>query len=100
MPDISNDVQTVISELVTNALRAGTGAIHALLTWRWAENMVELQIWDDAAGVPAMREPDFAAETGRGLFIVAALSAAWGHHPGADGGKVVWARFAPERSRR
>ncbi|GAA4610561.1 hypothetical protein GCM10023195_43820 [Actinoallomurus liliacearum] len=27
------------------------------------------------------------------LFIVEALSTAWGHHPGTDGGKVVWARF-------
>lgn len=94
---LADDVQTVVSELVTNALRSGARAIHALLTARWGAG-VEVRIWDDGPGVPLMREPDFIAETGRGLFIVDALSAAWGHHPGADGGKVVWARLAPDRS--
>ncbi|MEV5706544.1 ATP-binding protein [Actinoallomurus sp. NPDC052274] len=90
---LADDLQTVVTELVTNALRAGAGAVHALIEWRWGTDTVELQVWDDAPGRPQLRQPDFVAETGRGLFIVEALSTAWGHHPGADGGKVVWARF-------
>ncbi|MCO5970896.1 ATP-binding protein [Actinoallomurus soli] len=90
---VADDLQTAVTESVTNALRAGAGSIHALIEWHWSTDTVELQVWDDAPGRPQPRRPDFVAETGRGLFIVEALSTAWGHHPGADGGKVVWARF-------
>ena len=99
LSDLADDLQTVVTELVTNSLRAGARTINALIEWRWAGGVVEVQVWDDAPGVPLLRQPDFVAETGRGLFIVDALSAAWGHHPGADGGKVVWARFAVPPSR-
>lgn len=93
LTSVADDLQTVVTELVTNSLRAGADAIHALIQWQWSADTVELQVWDDAPGRPQLRQPDFVAETGRGLFIVAALSTAWGHHPGIDGGKVVWARF-------
>ena len=99
LADHADDLQTVVTELVTNSLRAGAGAIHALIEWRWNAEALEVQVWDDAPGRPQLRQPDFVAETGRGLFIVAALSTAWGHHPAADGGKVVWARFATPTAR-
>lgn len=100
LPDLADDLQTVVTELVTNALRARARAIHALIEWWWSADRVEVQVWDDAPGSPRLQEPDFVAETGRGLFIVDALSTAWGHHPGADGGKVVWARFASRQGHR
>jgi hypothetical protein len=40
-------------------------------------------------------EEDFAAESGRGLFLVDSFSDSWGWHPlaGTLRGKVVWALF-------
>lgn len=59
---------------------------------------VLIMVWDAAGGCPASREAGLYEENGRGLAIVDALSADWGHyHPlpkGADcdnRGKVTWA---------
>jgi hypothetical protein len=48
-----------------------------------------------------LREPDFLAESGRGLLVVASLSDQWGYCPAPEGqdrsaeqGKVVWAAFS------
>jgi anti-sigma regulatory factor (Ser/Thr protein kinase) len=81
----------IVSELVTNALRAGsTGVCIDLET---GERYVRISVIDDAPGVPRPREAHDGAETGRGLQIVAALSAAWGVNRHADA-KEVWADIA------
>ncbi|MFJ8588616.1 ATP-binding protein [Streptomyces sp. NPDC093595] len=102
-----DDVALVVSELVTNALR------HALPTdpparetphdspvrlhlMRWASRLV-CAVRDPSPDSPATREceEDFAAESGRGLFLVETFSDSWGWHPlaGTLRGKVVWALF-------
>lgn len=43
---------------------------------------------------PTVREPDYFAESGRGLHLIEALSDQWGWTPLATGGKVVWATLA------
>jgi hypothetical protein len=55
-------------------------------------------VWDAAGGCPVPREAGPQEESGRGLAIVDALSADWGHyHPLPKGpesgslGKVTWA---------
>ena len=82
----------VVSELATNAVR------HAGTPFR-----VSLGHRDGVAhpGGPGLRgssaDPppgvDPAADGGRGLVIVSALSDSWGVTPCPDGGKEVWARF-------
>ena len=95
---VSDDMETVISELTTNAVQAGALSMAVRLELLTAGRMVEVAVWDDAPGVPEPREPDFVAESGRGLYLVRALSASWGHDP-ADGGKTVWARLPVPSSR-
>jgi hypothetical protein len=54
---------------------------------------------DPSAQTPVPREPDWLAESGRGLQVVATLSSHWGFCVAPDlQGKVVWATFgaAPE----
>ncbi|KQV13411.1 hypothetical protein ASE03_14195 [Kitasatospora sp. Root187] len=53
---------------------------------------------DPSSRGPVAREPDFVAESGRGLHLVDSFSRAWGWHPLAGAGKVVWAVFEAENA--
>jgi len=103
--DRFDDVCLVVSELVTNALRhalpseAPRGAEHGshvrLHLMRWTERLV-CAVRDPSHDTPVPRDSDdFAAESGRGLFLVDSFSDSWGWHPlaGTLSGKVVWALF-------
>jgi len=49
-------------------------------------------VWDANPQPPALIEAGDYAESGRGLFLVAAFSERWGSYPTPQtGGKVVWA---------
>ncbi|MBM9620195.1 ATP-binding protein [Streptomyces zhihengii] len=104
-----DDVSLVVSELVTNALRHAlpdetSAAVHTaayeppvrLHLMRWKSRLV-CAVRDPSHDGPAERESeeDFAAESGRGLFLVDSFSDGWGWHPlaGSLRGKVVWALF-------
>jgi len=92
-----DDAAVVVSELVTNAIRHGLSrdaekALRLILV-RYQCHLV-CMVTDPADRAPAMREPDYVAETGRGLHIIEAISRAWGWVPLLGGGKAVWASFA------
>lgn len=91
-----DDAAIVVSELVTNAIRHGLrqGAEDALglLLVRYTCHLV-CMVTDPADTAPAMREPDYITESGRGLHIIEAMSRAWGWTPLLGGGKAVWAAF-------
>lgn len=77
------------NELVTNAVvHAGT-PVDVLV--RDLHGWVQVEVSDAAKPVPVVVDGVLASESGRGLRIVAALSEAWGAHPG-PGGKTVWFR--------
>ncbi|WP_329119085.1 ATP-binding protein [Streptomyces sp. NBC_01353] len=103
-----DDVSLVVSELVTNALRHALPSdtpqaedgrrtppvrLHLM---RWTSRLV-CAVRDPSHRSPETREgdEDFAAESGRGLFLVDSFSDGWGWHPlaGTLQGKVVWALF-------
>lgn len=106
--DRFDDICLVVSELVTNALRHGLPSAQAesncsdvhqppvrLHLMRWTGRLV-CAVRDPGRTTPEARETDdFAAESGRGLFLVDSFADSWGWHPlaGALGGKVVWALF-------
>jgi anti-sigma regulatory factor (Ser/Thr protein kinase) len=94
-PDLADDAEAVVSELVTNAVRASEGAglpigLRLILTTQ----SVFIEVLDYAPGIPSPREADAEAESGRGLHLVAALAADWGWTP-ANGGKITWAEIRP-----
>jgi hypothetical protein len=93
--DLAADAEAVVSELVTNAVRASERAgspvaVRLILTTR----SVFVEVLDYAPGVPAPREADPAAESSRGLLLVASIARDWGWTP-TQSGKVVWAEVAP-----
>ncbi|MFF2652426.1 ATP-binding protein [Streptomyces sp. NPDC058045] len=103
LADHCDDIGLVVSELVTNALRhalpsdvprpaAPPVRLHLL---HWASRLV-CAVRDPSTDSPiACEVDDFAAESGRGLFLVDSLSQSWGWHPlpNSQPGKVVWAVF-------
>ena len=97
---LSDPVLLLVSELVTNAVKATGGQIadnQSLpmigLTIRLTDASVLTEVWDASQALPVLQEADLTGERGRGLVLVDFLADSWGHF-GADGGKVVWCAVA------
>ncbi|WP_018655966.1 ATP-binding protein [Actinomadura flavalba] len=110
---LADDVGLVVSELVTNALRHSGGHVRGVRHWSVREDYadplgsapmtIQLRLlhrlpWllcgivDASAEAPRRKEPDYIAETGRGLHLVESFTTLWGWR-GLPSGKVVWALF-------
>jgi anti-sigma regulatory factor (Ser/Thr protein kinase) len=91
-------LNTVVSELVTNAVRHTTGAmitvgVHANLDRR----RLVIEVYDGSAAMPQRQEMGPDAEAGRGMFLVEHLALAHGVERTVRG-KRVWAEVAlPEQ---
>lgn len=84
------DAEVIVSELLTNAINARCDSTELMLTAR--DDMVRIEVHDDAAGEPRPRRPDSDDEHGRGLMIVSALAHDWGFERSGRG-KRVWAEL-------
>jgi anti-sigma regulatory factor (Ser/Thr protein kinase) len=87
---LCDDLELVVSELVTNAVRAGSPSIGVSVAVE--RGRVVVRVSDRAGGWPQERQARLDDVGGRGLPLVSALSAAWGVQL-ADDGKVVWAEL-------
>lgn len=88
--ELAEDIVLAASELVTNAVEHGHGEVEIAL--RLTGGVVRLSVRDEADAEPVRRHPDEHSPRGRGLALIEAISAAWGHHR-AGSGKWVWAEF-------
>jgi anti-sigma regulatory factor (Ser/Thr protein kinase) len=94
--NLADDVELVVSELVTNALGVADEVAFTIM-FAADTSEVEVSVWDDGAGMPTLTPPAIHAEKGRGLPLVAALAAEWGCSKGFDGiGKTTWAKLGPK----
>ena len=87
-----DDVVLVVSELVTNSVRAGASDIDVELAI--VDDCLELQVDDDAAGWPNVHHAASEDVTGRGLEIVGKIADEW-HTTRLNPGKrvtVTWSR--------
>lgn len=80
-------VESIVSELVTNAIRHGGGPSRLRLI---QHRVLTCEVSDTNTGQPRPRHPRTLDEHGRGLYLVARLSRRWGSRSAAEG-KVVWA---------
>ncbi|GAU68985.1 hypothetical protein SSP35_10_00140 [Streptomyces sp. NBRC 110611] len=91
---VRDDVELVVSELFTNAVRhTDSEKVSCELTLAGARIRIEV-VDQGGPGVAALhvRPSSLDTECGRGLFLVGALSAGWGSRPADSGhGRVVWA---------
>jgi len=94
----AQSAELVVSELVTNALEHGIAGIPATVRiWLSSDGRrVAIHVWDASPLPPVRKDAGPEAASGRGLMIVAALTADWGCSA-ADTGKVVWAVIDAEQ---
>jgi anti-sigma regulatory factor (Ser/Thr protein kinase) len=74
-PALCDDLALIVSELVTNSVRANARVVDVELRVR--DDRVEVQVTDDAAGWPTPQATAPDSEDGRGLDIVAQLADSW-----------------------
>ena len=114
----SDSVELIVSELMTNALRACTDPVAGRpgydaegrqlpLGLRLASDrrQVLVEIWDGNLAPPVPGQTSLEGETGRGLLMVEAVSSRWGYYypgrqphgtaPDERAAKVVWALVQP-----
>ena len=90
-PDTLGDIELVVSELVTNAVRHGPGAVITLRLVTEADGAVSGEVVDQGDGVVSIRKQELGqTEGGLGLPIVDTLTSSWGVYPGST---HVWFRF-------
>src|ERR1700742_2828456 len=65
---VIDDANVVVSELVTNAVRAGSSAVDLELELH--DDRLWMQVADDADGAPQLQHPGIDADHGRGLQVV------------------------------
>jgi anti-sigma regulatory factor (Ser/Thr protein kinase) len=86
-PADTDDVVLIVDELVTNAVVHGGGRVRLVLRLDGAQLVGE--VGDGSRGAPRAREAGADAESGRGLWLVAALAAEFGVRP-EGAGKTLW----------
>ena len=97
--EYAEDAEIITSELVTNAIchvaDDPAEAIAVTVARVWHPAAVTVIVADSSPYGPVMRETSGTSERGRGLHVVAALSAEWGWRP-QPGGKSIYAVIARE----
>ena len=89
-------LQLIVTELVTNSIvhsrsgRCADGTVTLTLTGH--SRRVRVAVTDSGGPtLPQLREVDFCAESGRGLFLVDALAITWNCFRNPSGAVTTWA---------
>ncbi|GAA1036455.1 hypothetical protein GCM10009557_47220 [Virgisporangium ochraceum] len=89
-PDLDDDLDLVLSELVTNAIRHGGGCTRIEL--RAAGRLLRLSVTDARTSRPVVHLADRSSrESGRGMILVQTIARRWGvRRVRQHRGKSVW----------
>jgi anti-sigma regulatory factor (Ser/Thr protein kinase) len=85
-----NDIQLVVSELVTNAVLHASSEVEVSVAVEREGTTIEVS--DEGEGTPVLSNVTADDEYGRGLNLVQSLAEAWGSRRRADG-TTVWCRI-------
>ena len=86
------DLQLAATELITNAIRAGSPTITVVIAV--PPPILQLAVTDAVASLPMVGDPGLEDTHGRGLNILSAIAQRWGVDSHADDGKTIWAVFS------
>lgn len=89
--EVVRTAELVISELVSNAVQHADAGRFSL-TVRLVEDALRVEVCDTSPVLPRPALPDAHSESGRGLFLVAALTDQYGAEP-TPTGKRCWAEI-------
>lgn len=93
LDDLETDVCMAATELLGNVYKhADKPKPLAVLQLEVIPEHLRLTVSDRSSTAPVVREPDWCAESGRGMFLVKEASVGWGVTFTAEG-KDVWALF-------
>jgi len=87
LDDLAFTTELIVSELVTNAIRYASGQVQLRLIH---DRTLICEVTDGSSTAPHLRHARVSEEGGRGLFLVAQFTRAWGTRYGREG-KTVWA---------
>ena len=86
LDDLAFSTELILSELVTNAIRYGSGPIQVRML---RDRSLICEVFDGSSTSPHLRYAATTDEGGRGLFLVAQLAERWGTRY-TPAGKVIW----------
>ncbi|MBV2357682.1 serine/threonine-protein phosphatase [Streptomyces sp. J2-1] len=86
LDDLSDSVELLVSEVVTNAVRYSTRPVTLRLL---RTDVLRCEVGDDVPQLPRLRQARATDEGGRGLYLVNRLARRWGATR-LSTGKVVW----------
>jgi anti-sigma regulatory factor (Ser/Thr protein kinase) len=102
LAELSDTVQLVVSELLTNAINASRELVRVspVRLWLLSDRVrVMVLVWDGDPRQPVRADPSTEDEVGRGLLLVEAVSTRWSScGAGELGGKLVWALIEADSS--
>ncbi|MEV1046933.1 ATP-binding SpoIIE family protein phosphatase [Streptomyces sp. NPDC049916] len=91
MSELADEVELLISEVVTNAVRYAERPVTLRLL---RTDVLRCEVGDDSPQLPRQRRARDTDEGGRGLFLVNRLARRWGATR-LSTGKVVWFEMGP-----
>jgi anti-sigma regulatory factor (Ser/Thr protein kinase) len=103
LEDLAETAELLVSELVTNAVRASDrlriradlATVPVVAVWLVSDkSSLVIHVWDGNDEMPVRRNAAVDDESGRGLMLVESLSIEWGAYRKAAG-KVVWVKIDP-----
>lgn len=96
IPDaLTQTVELLVTELVTNALRHAAPPLNLSAIYRHtATPVLNCAVSDGSSELPVLCHASMTCESGRGLVLVESLSDRWGSHR-TPGGKIVWCELNP-----
>ncbi|WP_327661774.1 MULTISPECIES: ATP-binding SpoIIE family protein phosphatase [unclassified Streptomyces] len=86
LEDLTDSVELLVSEVVTNAVRYATRPVTLRLL---RTDVLRCEVGDDVPQLPRLRQARATDEGGRGLYLVNRLARRWGATR-LSTGKVVW----------
>ena len=97
LEDLVDSACLAITELVANAVRHCRlpGGLIEVTVLRSGESQVRIAVQDSCPSPVSKREVTPDEESGRGLFLVEAVSSSWGSTP-LPQGKLVWAEISSQ----